>query len=341
VPTGNFAKHYAEIIKVESDKRKVMTLGHQLIQDIQDGKDIKGIISQATDDIFGFTVETSKPTHIKESIKASISHIEAAYGSDGVVGIPSGLKDLDGVLGGFKDKFYVLAARPGLGKSALAKCVSTAGGREGKNILVFSIEMPKEELGTRYLSGEALINSRDLENGKLKDNHWSKLFMAADNLSKMPIYIDDNPRQTEIDIWSKARHHKVKHGLDMVIVDYLQLIGCSRNTQSREQEVAHISKTFKGMQMDLGVPVICLAQLSRECEKHKRAPILSDLRESGAIEQDADVVLFLHHPWKYNKDMPKTLVEAIVEKHRGGPTGYVDLYWEAEFTNFKNMERRY
>jgi len=328
---------YAKKVKDYSDCRKLSRIADNIQEGLKEGVGAGEMVGVAIQAIFDLSVGTnSKAWSMKEVVKASFSQIEAASEQKGVVGIHTGLLKLDDVLGGLKNKLYILAARPGIGKSALAKCISVAAGEGDKSVLVFSLEMPKEELGIRYLSGVAGIDGKSLEKGHLKDVEYPKLTDAASRLQKFNIHIDDNPRQTEIDIWSKSKRHKVKHGLDLLIVDYLQLVKCSTPTGSREQDVASISKAFKAMATDLSCSCLILAQLSRECEKAKRRPMLSDLRESGGVEQDADVVVFLHKPHKYDDSKPEDLVEALVEKHRGGPVGYCDLLWEPETTSFKN-----
>jgi replicative DNA helicase len=200
--------------------------------------------------------------------------------------------------------------------------------------------MPDEEVGIRMISGEAKIDNQLLENGQVKDTEWSKMSAACSLLSKADIYIDDAADQTDMDIWTKAKRHKIKYGLDIVIIDYLQLVKSSKKLIRRE-EIEEISRNFKKMSKDLEVPVLCLAQLSRACEQEKRKPRLSDLRESGGIEQDADVVIFTHHPHSIDTSEPEDVIEAIFAKHRGGPKGIVKLNWTPEYTKFSDIMSTY
>jgi replicative DNA helicase len=246
---------------------------------------------------------------------------------------------MDKILCGFKPKFYVLAGRPGTGKTALA--INNIAVDCGGKALVFSLEMPEEEVGIRMISGESGIDNQQLENGSVKDTEWSKLTMGCGKLSEKDIYIDDSADQTDLDIWTKAKRHKVKYGLDIIIIDYLQLVRSAKKISSRREELEEISRNFKKISKDLQVPVIALAQLSRACEQEKRKPRLSDLREAGGIEQDADVVMFTHHPHSLDEKEPEDVVEVIFSKHRGGRKGYVELDWRADVTKFSDRMRGY
>jgi replicative DNA helicase len=226
----------------------------------------------------------------------------------------------------------VIAGRPGYGKTALALNIAANCG----SALIFSIEMPDEEIGVRFLASDGRINTQGLENGHIKDHHWGKLMFSCGRLSKSNIYIDDMAYQTDLDIWTKAKRHKMKQGLDLIIIDYIQLVKSAKKCDGRRLELEEISRNFKMMSKDLSVPVIALAQLSRKCVDEKRRPRLSDLREAGGIEQDADVVGMLHHPYSIKETEPEELMEFIFCKHRGGPTGKIKLRFEKEFVKFSD-----
>jgi replicative DNA helicase len=249
-----------------------------------------------------------------------------------VNGVKTGIDKLDEILCGLKPKLYVIAGRPGYGKTALA--LNIAANDTKKSTLVFSLEMPDEEVGVRFLASDGRINTQGLENGNIRESHWAKLMASCGRLSAANIYIDDSAHQTDFDILTKSKRHKMKHGLDLVIIDYIQLVKSAKKCEGRRLELEEISRNFKMMSKDLGVPVIALAQLSRKCVDERRKPRLSDLREAGGIEQDADVVLMLHHPHSIKETEPEELIEGIFCKHRGGPTGMIKLRFEKEFVKF-------
>lgn len=338
---AKLARPYVKILHDLYYKRELMILSETISQDIKDDNKVDDIVSSIMDKVFSLaTDEEGKIVTIKQTLSATISQIEAAYENKGMSGVPTGLIELDEILCGLKGRYYVLAARPGLGKSAMANCVSIACGVDKKKALIFSLEMPKEEIGVRMLASEGNINTHNLENGNVRDDDWPKMMKAAGDLSDLQIFIDDSASQTDMSIWTKARRHKAKHGLDIIIIDYIQLMKSAKKTNNREQEIAEISRNLKKMSKDLKIPVLALAQLSRECEKEKRKPRLSDLRESGSIEQDADVVMFLHRPYDYDESKPKNIVEVLIAKHRGGRKGIVRVDWKPEYTKFRDTTER-
>lgn len=328
------AKGYVSILKDSYIKRQLVYFTNEITESIDNGVQADKILSLMVDKGF----ELSKPIEdnikpLRSVIKKSMQQIEAAYENKGVVGLKTELK-LDNVLHGLKPKLYILAGRPGTGKTAL--CLNIAANNLDANVLIFELEMPDEEIGIRMLGSDASLNTQCLESGRVKEESWGKILGACDRFNKSNIYIDDSANQTDKGIWAKCKRHKAKHGLDMVIIDYIQLMRSSSGTKNRREEIEEISRTLKKMTKDLSVPVIGLAQLSRECEKQRRRPVLSDLREAGGIEQDADVVIFTHSPHSISEDMPEDMVEAIIGKHRGGPTGFVKLRFEKETTTFKD-----
>lgn len=339
--TDKFAIKYTGIIKGLYIKRQIIAYGKDLVDQVNSGVDAEELCSGMIDKALNLNYsKTDNIKHIKAVLHTTIKQIEGAYSNKGINGIESGLVDIDRILCGFKPKLYVLAGRPGTGKTAMANNIAISGGLKGNKALIFSLEMPDEEVGIRMISGEAKINNQLLENGHVKDSEWPKMQKACELLSKADIYIDDSADQTDMDIWTKAKRHKLKHGLDIVIIDYLQLVKSSKKLIRRE-EIEEISRNFKKMSKDLNVPVLCLAQLSRACEQEKRKPRLSDLRESGGIEQDADVVIFTHHPHSIDASKPEDVIEAIFAKHRGGPKGIVELNWTPEYTKFSDIMNTY
>jgi replicative DNA helicase len=326
-------KHYAKRLKDIHIKRELIFFQSELHEDIETGKDVTTVLGKMVDKAFSLSsnMEDNIKT-IKQVLSKTIKQIEAANQNDGVNGVKTGIDKLDSILCGLKPKLYVIAGRPGYGKTALV--LNVAANDSKKSTLVFSLEMPDEEVGIRFLASDGRINTQGLENGDIRESHWTKLMNSCGRLSNANIYIDDSVHQTDFDIFTKAKRHKMKHGLDLVIIDYIQLVKSAKKCESRRLELEEISRNFKMMSKDLGVPVIALAQLSRKCVDERRKPRLSDLREAGGIEQDADVVLMLHHPHSIKETEPEELIEGIFCKHRGGPTGMIKLRFEKEFVRF-------
>lgn len=336
VATTANIKHYAKIIQSHFIKRELLAIGQNIFNSIQEGQDEKDVLSELIDKAFAISnPKDSNLKHIKKILFKANKQIEIAHKNNGVVGVSSGIDNIDRILCGFKPKYYVIAGRPGTGKTALALNIAINAGVEDE-ILIFELEMPDEEIGLRSIASEAMINTQMLENGHVKDNDWAKLMKACGYLHDLNIYIDDSPKQTDLDIWTVAKRHKAKHGLGLVIIDYLQLMKSSKKHIKRQDEIEEISRNLKAMSKDLEVPVVALAQLNRQCDKEKRKPILADLREAGGIEQDADVVMFTHIPHRIDEDKSEEYCELIFAKHRGGPTGYAELRFEKEFTKFSD-----
>jgi replicative DNA helicase len=275
-------------------------------------------------------------------VKISLERLEFLYANKGdVTGVASGFFDLDKLTSGFQPgELVIVAARPSMGKTAFSlNLAMSAALREKKSVAYFSVEMGKEQLMTRMLASEGMIPLSQLRSGNIDENSWSKLINAAAKLSEAPIFIDDTSAISPFDIRAKARRLKAKGGLDLIIVDYLQLMSMKQKVESREREVSEISKLLKGLARELKIPVIALAQLNRGVEgRSDRRPLLSDLRESGSIEQDADVIMMLYREEYYDRDTPeiKGLAEVIIGKQRNGPTGTVKLRWRPEFGLFEN-----
>ena len=285
---------------------------------------------------------------IKDVLVRTYDNIELLHHQKGeVTGIPSGFVELDRMTAGFqRNDLIIVAARPSVGKTAFALNIAQNVGRvTGENVAVFSLEMGAEQLVMRMLCAEGNINAQNLRTGALTDEDWRKLTMAMGSLSNSGIFIDDTPGIRISEIRSKCRRLKQEHGLGMILIDYLQLIqGSGRSSQeNRQQEVSEISRSLKGLARELEVPVIALSQLSRGVEQRQdKRPIMSDIRESGSIEQDADIVAFLYRDDYYDQESEnKNIIEIIIAKQRNGPTGTVQLAFVKEYNKFVNLERRY
>jgi replicative DNA helicase len=265
-----------------------------------------------------------------------------------ITGVPSGFQDLDEMTSGFQaSELIIVAARPSMGKTAFCLNVATQAAVDGFGVAVFSLEMSKEALVQRMLCAEARVDSQAVRRGALRDPDFTRLARAAGILQSCPVWIDDSPALTLLEMRSKARRLKVENDVRLIIVDYLQLMRSPEYSENRVQEVSDISRSLKGLARELKIPVIALSQLSRASEQRggERRPILSDLRDSGAIEQDADVVIFIHRPEMYQKEdnegnSNEGMAEVIVGKHRNGPTGLVNLYFHKQFTRFDNRTER-
>jgi replicative DNA helicase len=262
----------------------------------------------------------------------------------GVIGVPSGFHDLDRMTGGFKDSdLIIVAGRPSMGKTSLALNIALHAALESKKaIAIFSLEMSKEQLTERLLTEQAQIDAQRLHRGLLSEAEYDRVSNALGPLGEAAIYIDDTPAMDELTLQLKARQAKMRHNIDLIVVDYLQLMhGRSRGDDNRVQEVSSISRALKGLARELRIPVIAISQLSRAPEQRPdKRPILSDLRESGAIEQDSDVVMFLYRPEYYKSEERPGIAEVIIAKHRNGPTGTIELKFRRDHTRFYNLETR-
>jgi replicative DNA helicase len=349
VPTSANVEYYAKIIEQKSLLRKLIQAASRAIALSYDtDKDAFEIIDEAEKLVFDVAERRDYRGYfsLNEVIKDSITAIEKLYHrSDFYTGIPSGFKEFDELTSGFqKSELIVIAARPSVGKTALALNIAqNIGVRQKKNVAVFSLEMSKEALIQRLLCSEARIDSQVLRKGFLGESQWGPLTTAAGKLSDANIFIDETPGISDMQLRAKARRIQARHGLDIIIIDYLQLMSTlRRRNEGRTQEITEISRSLKALARELNLPVIALSQLSRAVEsrgKDKR-PILSDLRESGAIEQDADMVVFLYRDELYNPNTSdKNIAEIIIQKQRNGPTGMIKLRFSTQYTRFDNLER--
>jgi len=348
VPTSANIEYYAKIVEQKSLLRKLIRASSGVISlSYNTEKDAYEIVDEAEKLIFDVTERKGVRGYfsMNEVIKDSITAIEKLFHrGDNYTGIPSGFKELDDLTSGFqKSEFIVIAARPSVGKTALALNIAqNVAINQRLTVAIFSLEMSKEALTQRLLCSEARIDSQRLRKGLLRTEEWGPLTTAAGKLSEANIFVDETPGISDMQLRAKARRIQSRHGLDMVIVDYLQLMTSIRKKEGRTQEISEISRSLKALARELNIPVIALSQLSRAVETRGRdkRPILSDLRESGAIEQDADVVIFLYRDELYNPNTDKEgLAEIIIQKQRNGPTGTIELKFFKEFTRFENFER--
>ena len=289
------------------------------------------------------TSSNTSYSSIKDILVSTFDELEKLYNQKGKIsGITTGFSGIDRMTSGLHNSdLLILAARPAMGKSAFAINIATNVAKSGIPVAIFNLEMSKEQVGSRILASEAMVDSNKLRSGQLDDNDWMKLASASGILSETPIYIDDTPGISIMEIRTKCRKLHMEKNIGLVVIDYLQLITASgKKNASREQEISEISRSLKILAKELKIPVIALSQLSRSAEKRQdeKRPMLSDLRESGAIEQDADIVLFIYREDYYNPETPeKGIAEIIFAKHRGGSTGTVKLKWLSNYTKFVDI----
>ena len=349
VPTSAHVKEYARIVQEKSVLRRLIRSANDIAADSFEGKEkLEEILNKAEERIFNIIQNrrTSDLVLIKSLISPALDSIARAYGQHGAVtGLPSGFIDLDHMTAGFQPSDLILvAARPSMGKSSFVLNITQyAAVKEKKSVAFFSLEMSKEQLTSRMISAEAMIDAQKIRNGNLETTDFERLLNGASVLGEAKIFIDDTPGISVADLRAKCRKLKLTHGLDLIIIDYLQLMTGSARSESRQQEISEISRSLKAIAREMQAPVIALSQLSRAVESRSdHRPMLSDLRESGAIEQDADVVMFLFREEYYNATPEnKGQAEVIIAKQRNGPTGSAKLLWLGEYTRFMNMERQY
>lgn len=350
VPTAANVLYHARIVEEKSLLRQLISAATNIAGlGYEDSEEVGQILDSAEKmilDVSNRKVGTEF-TPIKSIIFDAFDRIQGLYESKGgITGIPSGFKDLDRLTSGLQPSDLILiAARPSMGKTAFVlNIASHVAIREKKSVAFFSLEMSKEQLVQRMLCAEAPIDSQRLRVGDLEGKDWQKLVNAADRLSSAGIFIDDTPGITVLEMRAKARRLKIEHDLQLIIIDYLQLMqgsGRNKGSENRQQEISEISRSLKGLARELGVPVIALSQLSRSVESRQvKKPMLSDLRESGSLEQDADIVAFLYREDYYNPDTDnKNITDIIIAKHRNGPVDTVQLFFHKQFTKFADLTR--
>ena len=348
VPTSANIEYYGRIIKEKAYKRRLISAGANIAGfGYDDGVEAEEAINQAQSLVFGVADDRDQRelSKLYDLLGPAMERISLQMESgQGVVGVPSGFHDLDRMTGGFKDSdLIIVAGRPSMGKTSLALNISLHAALEAnKSIVIFSLEMSKEQLTERLLTEQAQIDAQRLHRGQLSEAEFDRVSNALGPLGEANIYIDDTPAMDELTLQLKARQAKMRHNVDMILVDYLQLMhGRSRGDDNRVQEVSSISRALKGLARELRIPVIAISQLSRAPEQRPdKRPILSDLRESGAIEQDSDVVMFLYRPEYYKSEERPGIAEVILAKHRNGPTGMIELKFRRDHTRFYNLETR-
>ena len=358
VPTSVHVEHYAEIVHRMSVMRRLIRAGGDIASlAYEGGPDADEILGRAEDLLFAIRAGRGSRdfTHIRDILDTYMEESGALHepGAVHLAPVPTGFPGMDELLGGGMQRtdMIVLAARPSLGKSALAFNIARHVAGEGYTVGIFSLEMGGRNIGMRLLSSEANVDSTLLRMGLLREDQERTVLDAIGQLSDLPIYVDDTPIQGIVEMRGKARRLQAEHNLDLLIVDYLQLIsGGSGRNENRAQEMGEISRSLKGMARDLDVPVLACSQLSRAIEQRPtHRPMLSDLRESGSIEQDADVVAFIHREDKYvtreewerrnpTRDYPQNVAEIIISKHRNGPLGVIPMYFREDFARFESAQ---
>ena len=351
VPTTANANKYIKIVEDKSTLRRLIKTANEIIELGYDPtEELDDIMESAEKKIFNLMQDKNQKgyTPIKDILVDSFNQLEELYNrKQHITGVPTGFIDLDYRTAGLHgSEFILIAARPAMGKSAFVlNIAANAALKANIPVAIFSLEMSKEQMVNRILCSEAMVDSNKVRTGKLDEEDWAKLAEAIGPLSETGIYIDDTPGISITEIRAKCRKLKLEKNIGLVIIDYLQLVqGSSRRAQgSREQEIAEISRSLKILAKELDVPVIALSQLSRAVEQRPdHRPMLSDLRESGSIEQDADIVMFLYRDDYYNEDSEKKdIAEVIIAKQRSGSTGTVDLGWLGSYTKFVNLEKRF
>ena len=347
VPTSANIKYYANIVAEKSTLRKLIRLNEDIANTCYAGKEeLEYILDDTEKRVFQLVQRrnTEDFTPIRQVVMNAMDRIEAASKTKGTVtGIATGFLDLDYRTAGMQPSDLVLiAARPSMGKTAFVLNIAQhVAFKLNKTVAIFSLEMSKEQLVNRMFSLESNVDAQNLRTGQLNDEEWEKLIESAGVIGRSNLFIDDTPGITVAELRTKCRKLKLEKNLSMIIIDYLQLMSGSGRSESRQQEISEISRSLKGIARELGVPVLALSQLSRAVEQRPdHRPMMSDLRESGAIEQDADVVMFIYRDDYYNHDTEKKdIAEIIIAKQRNGPIGTVELAWLPKYTKFANLEK--
>ena len=350
VPTTANVQKYIKIVEEKSILRNLIKTANEIIElGYNPTEDVEDIMDGAEKKIFDIMQSKNQKgyTPIKDVLVESFAKLEELYNrKQHITGVPTGFVELDYKTAGLHGSELILvAARPAMGKTAFAlNIAANAALRGNAPVAIFSLEMSKDQLVNRILCSEAMVDSNKVRTGKLEEDDWVKLAGAIGPLSEAEMYIDDTPGISVMEIRTKCRKLKMEKNIGLVVIDYLQLVqGSNKRSGSREQEISEISRSLKILAKEINVPVIALSQLSRAVEQRPdHRPMLSDLRESGAIEQDADIVMFLYRDDYYNKESEKKdIAEVIIAKQRGGSTGTVELLWMGNYTKFVNLERRF
>ncbi|MGD8625865.1 MAG: replicative DNA helicase [Anaerolineae bacterium] len=348
VPTSVHAEHYARIVERTATRRRLLDAAGQIaVLAYQEADDVDEVVDRSEQILFGVSErrisrELVPIRHVLSEYYDRIEYLTRHRGE--MIGIPTGFTDIDRLLGGLqRSDMVILAARPSVGKTSLALGFAhNAAKRFGQRVAFFSLEMSNEQVVQRLISAETGINAQRLRRGEIEQDEWSRFIKATNDLAETHFFIDDTPGASALELRSKARRLHAEVGIDLVVVDYLQLMRGDFRSENRVQEISSISRALKALARELNVPVLALSQLSRGVESRTdKRPILSDLRESGALEQDADVVMFIYRDELYNENTErKNLADIIVAKHRNGPTGTVTLYFKKELAQFLEAEVR-
>jgi replicative DNA helicase len=346
VPSAAYIEHYGHIVERTATLRRLIDAAGQIAAiAYEEADEVDEIVDRAEQIVFNVAERRVRRelVPVRQVMHEVVDRIDYLHRHQGqILGVPSGFTQLDRLLGGFqKSDLIILAARPAVGKTSLSLNFALNAARRFKKVVAyFSLEMSSEQLVLRLLSMETGIDQQRLRKGEIEDHDWDMIMMAAGELSGTMLHIDDTPAMSALELRTKARRLQAEHGLDLIVVDYLQLMRGDNKSENRVQEISYISRALKGLARELECPVIALSQLSRAVESrtdHK--PMLSDLRESGSIEQDSDIVMFI-----YREDMQKestdkkNIADIIIAKHRNGPTDTIPLYFRRELTKFENLE---
>jgi replicative DNA helicase len=348
VPTSIHAEHYARIIERSATRRRLIEAAGQIAAlAYQEADDVDEVVDRAEQVLFGVSERrvSRELVPVRQVLSEYYDRIEyLTRHQDEMLGVPTGFADIDKILGGMqKSDLIILAARPSVGKTGLAlSFAQNAAKKHQQRVAFFSLEMSSEQLVQRLISAETGIDSQRLRRGNLTEDQWQRFMTAYNNLSQTLLFIDDTPSISALELRTKARRLHAETGLDLLVIDYLQLMRGDFRSENRVQEISSISRALKALARELNVPVLALSQLSRGVESRTdKRPILSDLRESGALEQDADVVMFIYRDEMYNENTERpNIADVIVAKHRNGPTGSVALYFKKELAQFLEAEVR-
>ncbi|MDQ1293114.1 MAG: replicative helicase [Actinomycetota bacterium] len=346
VPTAANAGYYARIVRERAVLRRLVAAGTRIVQlgYAADGGDVDEIVNSAQAEVYAVTERRTSEDYVPlgEVIEGTIDEIEASgHRGEGMVGVPTGFADLDRLTNGLHPgQMIVIAARPAMGKSTVGLDIArSASIRNNLTSVIFSLEMSRNEITMRLLSAEARIPLQNMRKGTMREEDWTRLARTMGEVSEAPLYIDDSPNMSLMEIRAKCRRLKQRHGLKLVIVDYLQLMTSGRRVESRQQEVSEFSRALKLLAKELELPVIAISQLNRGPEQRTdKKPQMSDLRESGSIEQDADMVILLHREDAYERESPRAgEADFIVAKHRNGPTDTITVAFQGHYSRFVDM----
>jgi len=344
VPTAANAGYYAQIVAEQAVLRRLTEAGTHIAQMGYAAEgDAMDLLNQAQAEVFAIARESATEDYapLSEAVTIAIDEMEAATGRDGeLTGVPTGFKGLDELTNGLHPgQMIIIGARPAMGKSTLALDFARhASVKANMPTIFFSLEMGKSEIAMRLMAAEATISMQDMRKGRLSTDDWTKIAATRGRINDAPLFIDDSPNMTLVEIRAKCRRLKQKVGLKLIVIDYLQLMSSGKRVESRQQEISEFSRALKLLAKELGVPVIALSQLNRGSEQRAdKRPAISDLRESGSIEQDADIVILLHRESAYDRDQPNPDADLIVAKHRAGPTDTITVAFHGRYSRFADI----